>query len=148
MKMIQMRTSKKYLKLLYRQLDGGENALSEKEKNALTDYLENSPKLQHEKTLIEAQRKLIAGTAAQSFGPFFQERVLQQIIALDGQPNGLDWQLFYDSLLSMFRKLAYAGALLSIALILLNPHITGSFSPDTVFSIPDLAFWDFMSIFH
>jgi len=112
-----MTKNKKILKLLYRSFD---HRLKEKEQKKLAQALEHSPGLQQEKKQIEAQRKILANTEIQSFKPFFVERVMAQVNALGGKTNGLDLQMFYESLVSVFRRFAVAGAVISVLLFFYN----------------------------
>jgi hypothetical protein len=112
-----MTKNKKILKLLYRSFDDN---LNEKEQKRLADALEKSPELCWEKQQIQAQRTAAANTAVQSFKPFFAQRVMEQINVLEGKTNGLGLQVFYESLVSVFRKVAAVGAVVSLVMFIYN----------------------------
>ena len=136
--------NKKILKLLYRSFD---DRLKKKEQKILAQALENSPGLRQEKEQIQAQRQAVAKTAAQSFKPFFVQRVMEQINALEGKTNGLDWQMFYESLSAVFRKVAVAGAALSIILFVYNLGIGESLTLEEALTLSDLTLQEILAIF-
>jgi hypothetical protein len=128
--------NKKMLKLLYRSFD---DQLKEKEQKKLAKALEHSPGLRREKEQIEAQRKVVANTAAQSFKPFFVERVMGQVNALGGKTNGLGMQMFYESLVSVFRRFAVAGAVISVLLFIYNQGIGDILSLEEALTMSDIT---------
>jgi len=131
-----MSKNKKMLKLLYRSFD---DRLKEKEQKKLAKALENSPGLQQEKKQIEAQRKAVANTAAQSFKPFFVERVMEQVNALGGKTNGLGMQMFYESLVSVFRRFAVVGGVISVLLFIYNRGIGDILSLEEALTMSDIT---------
>lgn len=135
---------KKMLRLIYRSFD---DRLKEKEQKKLAQALEHSPKLQRENKQIEVQRKVVANTAVQSFKPFFVERVMAQVNALGGKTSGLDLQMFYESLLSVFRRFALAGALISILLFLLNQGMGDILSLEEALTLSDLTLREILAMF-
>jgi len=108
-------TDKKILKLLYRSLDGD---LKDKDQKKLDEALEKSEDLRKEKKRVLAQRQAVADSAGQSFGPFFAERVINQIEGLEQEKNG--WEAFYESLMAAFRKVAIVSAVVLLLLISYN----------------------------
>ena len=131
-----MNKDSKLLKLLYRSFD---DQLQEKE--------EHSPGLRWEKEQIEAQRLAVAETAVHSFNPSFAELLLARVIAPDGKANGLELQRFYESLVTVFRRVAIAGAVLSIIFFIYNLGAGESLSPVEVFILPDLTLQEILAIF-
>jgi hypothetical protein len=139
-----MNKNKKMLKLLYRSFD---DRLKEKEQQILTQALENSPGLRLEKEQIEAQRKAVTDTAVQSFNPFFVERVMAQVNALGGKTNGLGMQMFYESLVSVFRRFAVAGAVISVLLFIYNQGIGDILSLEEALTLSDLTLHEILAMF-
>ncbi|MGE5341291.1 MAG: hypothetical protein ACM3SY_07390 [Candidatus Omnitrophota bacterium] len=135
---------KKIIQLLYRSLD---NRLSQNEENILATALENSAELRREKEYLERQRREISHTAIHSFKPFFAERVMMQVNALAGQPNGLDIQTFYGSLVSVFRRVAIAGSAVCILLFFLNLGMGTGLLPEETFTLSDLTLQQILAIF-
>ena len=139
-----MSKNKKMLKLLYRSFD---DRLKEKERQILIQALEDSPGLRREKERIEAQRKAVANTAAQSFKPFFVERVMEQVNALGGKTNGLGRQMFYESLVSVFRRFAVAGAVISVLLFIYNQGIGDILSLEEALTMSDITLRAILTMF-
>jgi anti-sigma factor RsiW len=130
-----MSMNKKILKLLYRSFDVD---LSEKERKQLEEALEGSTELQREKEQIAAQRQAVSVSTAQSFKPFFAERVISRIRAKAEEENTLE--VFYQTLKAVFRRLAFAAAVIMIALITINLIIGESLPTDKAFYISELTF--------
>ncbi len=122
---------KKIFELLYRSLD---DDLSEKEQNLLEKALKDSEELRLEGAKIKEQRQALSESAAQSFKPYFAERVMQRIDSLS-EKNGLE--KFYETLKAMFRRFAIAGAVILIALILYNLRIGENISSEEIFYAAD-----------
>jgi hypothetical protein len=135
---------KKIVKLLYRSFDG---RLSREEQKLLSAALDNSAALRREKEQIEAQRREISHTAVHSFKPFFAERVMMQVNALAGKTNGLDVQMFYESLVSVFRRVAIAGTAVSIIMFILNLGIGAGLLLEETFTMSDLTLQQILAIF-
>lgn len=121
----------KILELLYRSFD---DDLSEKEQSILEDSLKDSEELRQERTKIISQRQAVSESAAQSFKPYFAERVMQRIDSLS-EKNGLE--KFYETLKAMFRRFAIAGAVILIALIVYNLKIGEGVSSEEIFYAAD-----------
>jgi len=139
-----MTKNKKILKLLYRSFD---DRLKEKDQQKLTQALEDSPGLRQEKEKIQTQRKIIANTAAQSFKPFFVERVMEQVNALGGKTNGLGLEMFYESLVSVFRRFAAAGAVISVLLFFYNLGVGEILSLEEALTMSDITLRAILAIF-
>jgi hypothetical protein len=139
-----MNPHKKMLKLLYRSFD---DPLPEEEQQRLKKALENSPGLRREKEQLEAQRQAVANSAIHSFKPFFADRVISLVKARESQPNGLELQRFYESLLAVFRKVAIAGALLSIIFIIYNLKIGDNLPVEEAFTLSELTLQEILAIF-
>lgn len=125
---------KKILKLLYRSFD---EELKEKEKKQLENALKDSEKLRQEKEQILAQRQAIAESQKPSFKPFFAERVMNHIESLSEKKNG--FEAFYETLLTMFRRFALAGAAILIILLFYNLRTGDALSTDEIFYTSDVA---------
>jgi hypothetical protein len=139
-----MNKNKKMLKLLYRSFD---DRLKEKEQQILTQALENSPGLHQEKEQIQAQRNAAANTAAQSFKPFFVERVMEQVNGLGGKTNGLGMQMFYESLVSVFRRFAVVGAVISVLLFIYNQGMGEILPLEEALTMSDLTLQEILAMF-
>lgn len=102
--------------LLYRSFDG---TLTAKEQSNLDYTLENSAALRNEKQQIETQRKTISQCAEEySFNPFFAQQVMNRITTLTGsQSYG---EIFADSLLFLFKRLALVTITLCLIMISYN----------------------------
>ena len=136
-----MPMNKKILKLLYRSFD---DDLSEKEQKQLAEALENSEELRREKEQIKAQRQAVSDSGAQSFKPFFAERVMSRIQAMGEEENTLE--AFYETLWAVFRRFAVAAAVILIALITINLIIGESLSMDEAFYISELTFEEVLQL--
>jgi hypothetical protein len=135
-----MEMNKKTVKLLYRSFD---DDLDEKEKNELKDALKNSEELRREKEKILAQRKAISESGAESFKPFFAERVMARIDALSEKPGV---ENFYETLRTVFRPFAIVGAVALVALLLYNLGIGDILSSDEVFYVSDSAIEEILQL--
>lgn len=107
--------NKKMLELLYRSFD---DVLKPEEQQQLEETLIKSKKLQEEKEQIVTMRTTISGSAAQSFKPFFAEKVVRRITAL--QEEERSQVTFFDSLFYIFKPVAIAAAILLITLLSYN----------------------------
>lgn len=126
--------NKKNLKLLYRALDSD---LDEKKQKQLEKVLKNSAQLRQEKKRILAQRQAISDSATKSFKPFFAERVMSRIFSEGKEENGLE--AFYKTLKAAFHRLAIAGAIITVALIIYNLGIGESLSIEEAFYAADVT---------
>lgn len=132
--------NKKIIKLLYRSFD---DDLEEKERKKLEEALKKSEELRKERKKILSQRKAISESAAQSFKPFFAERVITRIDSLGEKPGV---ETFYETLRSVFRPLAIAGAVAMAALILYNLGIGDILASDEVFYVSDSTFEEILQL--
>jgi hypothetical protein len=139
-----MNENKKMLKLLYRSFD---DPLQEKEQQRLIQALECSPGLRREKVQLETQRQAVADTAVQSFKPFFAERVLARVNALEYKTNGLEVQRFYESLVTVFRRVAIAGAVLSLVFMIYNLGVGGNLPLEEALTLSDSMLQEILAIF-
>ena len=133
--------NKKILKLLYRSFD---DDLDAKEQKQLAEALENSVELRKEKEQSDAQRQAISNSAAQSFKPFFAERMMSRIQALGEKENILE--TFYETLKAAFWRFAATGAVIMIALISINLVIGESLSMDEAFYVSELTFEEILQL--
>jgi hypothetical protein len=125
---------RKFLKLIYRSFD---DDLTEKEQEQLAEALEKSEMLQQIKEEISALRKDISNSAAQSFKPFFAERVMSRIDSANKEEYSPD--IFYRSLWAVFRPLAIACTVIVIALLSYNLVKGKIISTDEIFYISETA---------
>ncbi len=124
-----MNYRKKIRKLLFRSFEG---ELKEKEKKLLEKALENSKEIRQEKEEIKKLRQAVAKSAVKSFKPFFAERVITRLKATETrEENSLEG--FYQSLKPIFKRLALAGSIIMLVLILYNLKIGDALSSEEVF---------------
>ena len=123
--------NKKILELLYRSFD---RTLSEKQQKRLDEALKNSEELRQEKNRAIKLRKSASDIAKLSFNPFFAERVLSRIETVQSK-NGLE--AFYQSLKVVFRRVAVAGAVVMLVLLLYNFRIGDSLNSDEILYVSD-----------
>jgi anti-sigma factor RsiW len=122
----------KILGLLYRSFDG---QLTAEERRVLGEALAESEELRHEKSQIEAMRRMVASGRKDSFGPFFSSRVMRRVRELKGASTGV-WTL-QDWLARVFPRVAVAGAAVAIGLVVFNFLQARSVSAAAVFGISD-----------
>ena len=103
------------LDLLYRSFDSD---LTAEEQSRLQEGLAGSAELRAEKKRLQSIRRAITDGAAESFRPFFAERVMQRLEGELRPENGIH-ELF-DSLAHAFRRIAVVGAAAAVILIALN----------------------------
>jgi hypothetical protein len=127
--------SKKILKLLYRSFD---QDLSSKEHKLLDKALESSPELRQEKERIASQRRALEESGAQSFSPFFTERVINRITSTERTENGLE--VLYKTLKVAFQRIAIVGAIVMLILITFNLNIKDSLSTEEVIYASDATY--------
>jgi len=101
------------MKLLYRSFD---TKLTPEEQRQLDQALNTSKPLQIRKARIERLREQLRSSAAQSFRPFFVERVVGCIRELQAQER--NQEIFFEALVSVFRPVAVA--LLALLIVLLS----------------------------
>lgn len=131
---------KKILELLYRSFD---DELGEKEQKQLEEALKGSEELRKKKEKITTLREAVSKGAAQSFKPFFAERVVNRIQSLD-EKNGLE--TFYEALKAVFRRFAIIGAAVMIVLIAYNLGTGDSLSSDEVFYASDTTYEEILDL--
>jgi anti-sigma factor RsiW len=132
----------KILDLLYRSFDG---QLLPEEQQRLEEALASSKQLRDEKERIVALRKTISGNAAQSFEPFFAERVMQRITA-EMEQKLETVEDFFNSLLWSFRRVALAGAIAVLLLFANNLLRADDLSLDSLLAMPQLTIEDTWAI--
>jgi len=139
-----MNIDKRIKKLLYRSFD---DRLKPKEQAMLNQALEDSLELQSEMRDIKAQRETITKAAVLTFKPFFVENVMEKVNGIAGKPNGLAFQLFYESLVSVFRRFAMAGTVISIVFFIYNLGIGDVLPFEEAITMSDLTIREILSIF-
>jgi hypothetical protein len=131
----------KVLKLLYRSLDSD---LKDKDRIKLEDALKESEELREEKERLLIQRKTVAESASQSFGPFFAERVVNRIEGLDQKKNGLE--VFYESFMATFRKVAVVSAAVLVLLISYNVIKSDIVPEEELFFVADTTMEEILDL--
>lgn len=130
-----MNYSKKIKKLLYLHFDG---ELKEKEKTLLEKALESSEEIRREKEEVTQLRQAVAESTPKSFKPFFAERVIRSLVTADNKKeNSLEG--FYLSLKLIFKRLAIAGSIIMLILILYNLKIGDALSSEEAFYASEAA---------
>jgi hypothetical protein len=122
------------LDLLYRSLD---EDLGQEERAELDAALAGSADLRRERDELLAMRGKVATSAAESFGPFFAERVMRNIAEeREGQAEGAR---FFESLQYAFRRVALVAAAVVAFLLIYNMNQGGSVSVAAAFGAEDTA---------
>jgi len=103
------------LELLYRSFDG---ELDPDEKAELDSALAASPELRRERDELLAMRGAVKSSAAESFGPFFAERVVRRITEERQREGG--GAGFFESLQYAFRRVALVAAAVAAFLLIYN----------------------------
>jgi hypothetical protein len=128
--------SRQLLDLLYKSFDA---KLSEAEQRMLEKGLADSDMLRKEKGRIEQIRNKIAGTAQHSFPKGFVERVMDRIPV---QHLETDTDIFFKSLVSVFRPVAIAALVLIGVFITYNMAATEDISLKGAYAISDVSVED------
>ncbi|MFC2161012.1 hypothetical protein ACFLRX_05100 [Acidobacteriota bacterium] len=135
------KTHKRILNLLYRSFD---TDLSKKKKLRLEKALNESKDLKDEKELIHSRRQAIADSAEKTFRPYFSDRVMAQIAAIEDQKEPLE--SFYDALFYGFKRLAVVGALIMIVLLFFNVFQGHIISVEEIFFTSDLVMEEILNL--
>ena len=122
--------NERMLELLYRSFDAKLNA---REEQALREGLEASQELRRVKHRIEAVRGMISTAGADTFGPYFAERVMTRLAGLREGRNGM--ATLVDWLPRVFRRVALVGAMVAAGLVVMNLVQAGGVSLAAVFGI-------------
>ena len=128
-----MDMNEKLKKLLYRSFDG---PLSDEEQRQLNTALERSQELREEHNSIKHQRELLQQAGNSTFAPGFADRVLRRL----EKPGANGWEYFYTALLVMFRRLALAGAVALLLLLIYNVQLGDKISPEEAFFASDTTY--------
>ena len=128
---------KQIKKMLYRSFDEELNSEDEKK---LQEALANSDELRKEQKQILELRKMVAGTKADSFKPFFAEKVMQKIQRRSESENIPE--SFFDSLIATFKPVAVGVAILLIILMSYNLKKSGNLSFASAFAEPEVTLED------
>ena len=126
--------NKKIVKLLYRSFDG---PINDREKEALEKALRESEPLQQEKKRIENIRKSVTQAADSGFSPFFTDKVMREINNLN--ENVLNLESAAEWFISLFRKIAIAGSIAIIALLIYNATDISQISVSKIFGVPEIT---------
>jgi anti-sigma factor RsiW len=121
------------LELLCRSFD---EVLAPSERRVLEDALAASEELRQERARLIATRRSISEGGADSFRPFFAERVMRRLAevraAEERQRPWLGW-------LPVFRWVAVAGVVAALALIVTNFMRADSVSATAALGLPDVS---------
>lgn len=126
--------NKKDLELLYRSFD---DSLTPEEQKQLREALGGSKALRKEKKRIASLRKAVSDHAAESFEPFFAERVMQRIKHSRQAEKSPD--LFFESLFAVFRPIAVGAVVLLIILLSYNIIKSDRLSLASAFAEPEVS---------
>lgn len=126
--------NKKDLELLYRSFDG---SLTPEEQKQLGEALAGSKALREEKKRIKSLREAISNHAAESFEPFFAERVMQRIERSRQAEKSPDQ--FFESLFAVFRPVAVGAVVLLIILLSYNMIKSDRLSLASAFAEPEVS---------
>lgn len=105
---------KKIIELLNRSFD---SILTKVQQNELDEALQKSHELREEKESLIRLRKRISGNAGQTFSAFFADKVMAKITSNRTESNE---ERFFESLISVFRPVAIAAAMLLVILVSYN----------------------------
>lgn len=125
---------KKELELLYRSFD---DVLTPEEQKQLEKVLASSKDLREEKKRVVSMRNAVSGSGVQSFKPFFAERVMRRIQQL--KPTEKSPDLFFESLMAVFRPIAVGAAVVVIILLSYNMIKSDRLSLAGAFAEPEVS---------
>ena len=104
----------KTLELLYRSFDSN---LNPDEQKILEYALENSKELKSHKEELLKMRNSLKSDKPQGFGYLFADKIMQKINNLEEKSKD---ELFFDSIISVFRPMAIAATFLLVFLVSYN----------------------------
>lgn len=124
----------KLLKILVRSFEGTLSAAEEKE---LHSAAQSAEELFRAKETLARIRTSLQNAPQSSFGPFFAERVVQRIKAMerDREAQGV----FFDFLAHAFRRVVVIGAAASLLLFSYNLLTSDTFSISEAFGIRNVT---------
>ena len=121
------------LQLIYRSFD---SELSAEEQEQLDKALALSAELRAEQAKISAIRNKVLQSKEPAFRPFFADRVMARIRSAN---NAAGKELFFESLISVFKPLAIAAAILIIIITSYNMNRAGQVSLEAAMALPEVA---------
>jgi hypothetical protein len=122
------------LKLLYRSFDKN---LSKREQNQLNEALSKSKELQEKRSILQNVRNTLSGIEKPAIEPLFRDRVMQKIYTMQPEREQV---LFYDSLVFIFRRVAFAVTMVLVLILFYTYFSTGSFDPVGIVNGSDINF--------
>jgi len=122
-----------FIDLIYKEID---SELSSEEKNILHKEMKKNPDLADERKKILKVREMITGSAINSFKPFFEEKVMSKINALDGT-NELD--IFGRFLTIFFKRTAFVSAFIILLILILNVSSGNILSVEAALGLPEMT---------
>lgn len=124
---------KDLLALLYRSLD---EDLPPSDRKALEEALAASEELRRERERLLAVRAAVSRNTADSFKPFFAERVMRRLAETR---QGAKAAQFWQGWVPVFRRVALAGVVAAIALAVANFMQTDGVSVKAAMGLPDVS---------
>lgn len=121
------------LTLLCRSLD---EDLAPGERKVLEEALAASQDLRLERERLLAMRAAVSRSAADSFEPFFAERLMRR---LSGDRCRAGAARFWLGWLPVFRRVAIVGAVAAVTLVLVNFVRTNSVSATSAMGLPEVS---------
>lgn len=118
------------LELLYLSFD---TALTPQQQDELTQALNQDPELRVEQERLIQLRGSLARSASE-FKPFFETRVMERIRS---ERPEMVWNLRFDSLWTIFRRVALAGAISAMVLVTINLVSSDELSVGAAFAVQD-----------
>jgi anti-sigma factor RsiW len=133
--------NERMLELLLRSFD---EELSAEEGKELREALAASEALRHEKSRIEKMRKMVSESGADTFRPFFAERVMRRVTEMREARNGV-WTL-QDWLSRVFRRVAIVGAAVAAGLVIFNLVQADGVSVAAAFGISEVPIEEILEL--
>jgi hypothetical protein len=118
------------LELLYLSFD---TELTPQQQDELTQALNQYPELRAEQERLIQLRGSLARSASE-FKPFFETRVMERIRS---EKPEMVWNLWFDSLWTIFRRVALAGAISAMVLVTINLVSSDELSVGAAFAVQD-----------
>jgi len=134
--------NKKMKNLLYQSFD---TPLGDTDRQRLGTALDTDENLRNERDAITDIRQNAAALLFEPFRPEFTKQVLARLLSLSHNVT-LSPELFYASLLSGFRKLAWAGGLAAAALITIHLLGVDTLSQENAWILSDFSIQELLSL--
>lgn len=135
-----MDTKGRIIRILYRSFDGD---LSSSEQRLLDNALKESEELRKEKERILKMREQLKDSGSVSFRSNFADRVIH---LLDELPKRNGLENLYQTMISIFRRMAIATAVVMLMLLIYNIRIGDSLSEEDMFYASDTTVQEIMDL--